>query len=74
VRDWCDGQQGVPTPIPRNGPGGGGQHGAVKAEGAARADTRGQAPLHCAKARRAGEDDHNGAAHRLTKADQRRRV
>jgi hypothetical protein len=46
----------------------------VKAQGTARANASGQAPLHRAKPWRAGEDDHNGSVHRLTKADQRRRA
>ena len=71
---WRDGQNRVPSSVTCNGPGGGGQHAPVEAQGAARADARGQAPLYGAKAWRTGENDHNGAAHSLNKADQRCRV
>ena len=71
---WRDGQNRVPSSVTCNGPSCRRQHGSVKAQGAARADARSQAPLHRAKPWRAGENDHNGAEHQLTKADQRRCV
>jgi hypothetical protein len=43
-------------------------------QGTTRANTRSQAALYRAKAWRAGENDHNGAAHCLSKADQRLRA
>ena len=71
---WRNGQNRVPSSVTCNGPGSGGQHAPIKAQGAARADARGQASLHRAKPWRAGKDDHNGTAHPLNKADQRRCV
>ncbi|MCA4918075.1 MAG: hypothetical protein ING82_01490, partial [Roseomonas sp.] len=62
------------TPVTRNGPSDRCQRGAVEVQGTTRANTRSQAPFYRAKPWRTGENDHNGAAHRLTKADQRRRA